>query len=89
MTASAPAAPSLTPPQVEIVRAHHRGTRTAGFVACLLGALALIAGRFSPGLPAWVTSAGLAVIVLGWGLFGYALFKRVALARSLAAGADR
>jgi hypothetical protein len=89
MNTSAAAAPSLTPEQVEMVRTHHRGTRNAGFVACLVGALLLIAGRFSPGFPTWAPSIGLAVIVFGWGLLGYALFKRVALARSLAAGAGR
>jgi len=64
------------------IRAYHRRTRDAGFVACLLGALLLVAGRFMPGAPVVLVSVGVGVIVLGWGLFAYALWKRLALART-------
>jgi hypothetical protein len=68
--------------RIEAIRAHHRRTRNAGFVACLIGALLMIAGRYMPGAPEWLVSVGVAVIVLGWGLFGYALLRRAALARA-------
>ncbi|HEY8013767.1 MAG TPA: hypothetical protein VIE70_07650 [Dongiaceae bacterium] len=82
MTVPIPAA--LSASQVEVVRAHHRGTRTAGFVVCLVGVLVMIAGRYAPAAPVWVTSVGVGTIAFGWGLFGYALYKRVTLARSIA-----
>jgi hypothetical protein len=57
-------------------------TRNAGFVACLIGALAMISGRFMAGAPTWLVHAGVAVIVLGWGLFGLSAWRRAALARA-------
>jgi len=66
----------------ETFRAYQRGTRNAGFVACLIGAMVMIAGRFVPGLPVWLASVGVAVIVFGWGLFAYSMFKRAAYARA-------
>ena len=80
---SEPAPAALSPAQVEAVRAHHRGTRNAGFVACLVGVLVMVAGRYAPAAPVWLVSVGLAAIVFGWGLFGYALYRRAAMARSI------
>jgi hypothetical protein len=76
------AAPALSREQVEVVRAHHRGTRNAGYVACLIGVMAMVAGRYMPGVPGWLANVGFGAVVFGWGLFAYALFRRVALARS-------
>ncbi len=63
-------------------RAYQRGTRNAGFVACLVGAMVMIAGRYAPGVPVWLTSVGVAVIVFGWGLFAWSMLKRAAFVRT-------
>ena len=68
--------------RIEAIRAYHRRTRNAGFVACLLGALVMIVGRFAPGAPIWLVSVGVSIIVFGWGLFAFALIKRTAYARA-------
>ena len=59
-----------------------RALKNAGLVACLVGALAMIAGRYVPGAPRWMTYVGVAVIVFGWGLFAYALVQRAAYLRA-------
>jgi len=79
-----PSGPVLTPEDMATIRAFHRGTRNAGYVFCLVGVLVMVGGRYVPGGPTWLTSAGLGVVVFGWGLLAYALFKRVALVRSIA-----
>jgi hypothetical protein len=73
----------LTVDQIDAIRAHHRGTRHLGLVACLVGVLVMIAGRYMPGAPEWLVSVGVGVVVLGWGLIAFALWKRVAMARTL------
>jgi len=62
-----------------------RVLKNAGFVACLVGALAMIAGRYMPGAPRWITYLGVSVIVFGWGLFAYALVQRAAYLRGRSA----
>ena len=90
MTArNAPVAASLlTPEQVASVRAHGRGIKNAGFTFCLVGVLTMIAGRYLEAAPVWLVSVGLGTLVFGWGLFGYALVRRMALARSLLSQTD-
>ncbi len=61
-----------------------RTLKNIGFVVCLVGALAMIAGRYMPGAPRWLTYIGVSVIVFGWGVFAYALVKRVAYLRARA-----
>ena len=56
-------------------------TRSAGYVACLIGTLAMIAGRFMAGAPAWLVYVGLAGIVFGWGLLGLSMVRAAAQAR--------
>ena len=56
--------------------------RNAGYVACLIGTLAMIAGRFMHGAPSWLVYPGVSGIVFGWGLFGYAAFRRAAIVRA-------
>ena len=80
-----PPEPVLSDHDVERIRAFHRGTRNAGYVCCLLGVMVMLSGRFMAGAPTWLVSVGLGVVVFGWGLLAYSLFKRVALVRSLAA----
>ena len=75
--------PLLSIAQIEAIRAHHRRTRNAGLVACLLGVLIMIAGRYMAGAPVWLVNVGVGVVVLGWGLIAFALWKRVAMARAL------
>jgi hypothetical protein len=67
---------------IDAIRAYHRRTRNAGFVACLLGVMTMIAGRYMAGAPMWLVDVGLGAIVFGWGLFSYALVKRSAFARA-------
>jgi hypothetical protein len=67
------------------IRAYHKRTRNAGFVLCLVGVLVMVAGRYMPAAPVWLMSVGVGIIVFGWGLLAYALVKRLAMARSLAA----
>ncbi len=61
-----------------------RTLRTAGLVACLVGMLAMISGRFMPGAPAWLVYAGLSMILFGWGLFALAVLQRGGAAGRLA-----
>jgi hypothetical protein len=82
-TISPASRPPLSPDQIDAIRVHHRGTRNLGLVACLVGVLVMIAGRYMPGAPAWLVSLGVGVVVLGWGLIAFALWKRVAMARTL------
>ncbi len=65
-----------------------RGMRNAGYVACLVGVLAMIAGRFMPGAPVWAVYAGVGVIAIGWGLFACFMLKRAALARVQSLGSN-
>ena len=78
-----PPRPLLTIEQIDAIRAHHRGTRNAGLVACLVGVLVMIAGRYVAGAPIWLVSVGVGVVALGWGLIAFAMWKRLAMARAL------
>ena len=75
---AAPAAPA------ESFAALFRTLKNTGFVVCLVGALAMIAGRYMPGAPRWLTYVGVSVIVFGWGVFAYALVQRAAYLRARA-----
>lgn len=61
----------------------HLSTRNAGFVACLVGALVMISGRYMAGAPSWLVYVGVSAIVFGWGLFLLSMFRRAADARAL------
>ena len=50
-------------------------TRNGGFVACLLGVLVMVAGRFMPGAPAALIYVGISIIVFGWGLLALSMFR--------------
>jgi len=56
--------------------------RNAGFVACLLGALVLLASRFVGGVPHDLRWAGLGVIILGWALFAWSMIRRARLQKA-------
>jgi len=64
------------------------GTRNAGYVACLIGTLLMVAGRFMAGAPVWLVFVGLSGIVFGWGLLGLSMV-RAAQARSEGARPER
>lgn len=61
-------------------------TRNAGYVACLLGTLAMISGRYVHGAPAWLAYVGLGVIIFGWGLLGLSMARAAARAREAGPG---
>jgi len=50
-------------------------TRNAGLVACLVGVLIMVAGRFMHGAPPVLIYIGVSVIVFGWGLLGLSMFR--------------
>ena len=56
-------------------------TRNAGYVACLLGTLVMISGRFMAGAPVWLVYVGLSGIVFGWGLLGLSMVRAAGRAR--------
>jgi hypothetical protein len=58
------------------------GTRNAGYVACLIGTLVMISGRFMQGAPVWLVYVGLAGVVFGWGLLGLSVVRAAARARA-------
>ena len=65
-----------------MTRGDHLATRNAGFIACLVGALVMISGRYMAGAPSWLIYAGVSAIVFGWGLFLLSMFRRAADARA-------
>jgi len=56
--------------------------KTAGLVACLLGVLAMLSGRYTAGAPTWLVYVGISGIVFGWGLMGLSMARRAAEARA-------
>jgi hypothetical protein len=56
--------------------ANPRLLRTLGLVACLIGALTMIATRFGGRLPPAGLWVGLAVIITGWALFALSSIRR-------------
>jgi hypothetical protein len=62
---------------IDQMRAQGRRERTLGLIACLAGVMILIIGRFRLGGPIWMLWTGSAVVALGWGLFVYALVRRL------------
>jgi ABC-type Fe3+-siderophore transport system permease subunit len=50
--------------------------RTLGLIACLIGALTMIAARFSGRLPPAGIWVGLSVILIGWALFALSTISR-------------
>ncbi len=52
-----------------------RALRTAGIVACLIGTLLMVSGRFAPAVPDFLVYIGVGIIVFGWGLFALSMFR--------------
>jgi hypothetical protein len=62
---------------LETMRAQGRPVRMAGFIACLLGVVILVVGRFRLGGAPWLLWTGVVVIGAGWSCFVYALVHRL------------
>jgi len=56
--------------------------RNTGYVACLVGTLVMLLGRFRAGAPSWLVYVGLAVIVVGWGFLALSMLRNAAGARA-------
>jgi hypothetical protein len=56
--------------------------RNTGYVACLVGTLVMLLGRFRAGAPSWLVYVGLAVIVVGWGFLVLSMLRAAAEARA-------
>ena len=67
MTSTEKPVPDLAP---------YNRARDGGLLACLGGALIMVSGRFVAGVPHWLAYVGVGTIVLGWGLFAFALVYR-------------
>jgi len=50
--------------------------RTLGLIACLVGALTMIAARFGGRLPPAGVWIGFSVILIGWALFAFSIISR-------------
>jgi hypothetical protein len=59
-----------------------RAIRNTGYVACLIGVLVMLLGRFRAGAPAWLVYVGLAVVVFGWGFLVLSMVRAAAEARA-------
>ena len=64
------------------IRAMGRPQRFAGFVACALGVAMLVVARYKLNGAPWLLWPGVAVVTLGWGLFIYALARRLIWVRA-------
>jgi hypothetical protein len=64
------------------IRSLGRPARTAGFVACALGVAMMVLARYRLGGAPWLLWPGVAVVALGWGLFIYALARRLIWVRA-------
>lgn len=64
------------------IRGLGRQERSLGLIACLVGVLVLVLGRFRFGGEPVLVWGGIAVIALGWGLFVWALARRVLWVRA-------
>jgi hypothetical protein len=67
---------------VGAVRAHARGIQNAGFAACAIGVVVMVAGHYVRGAPGWIVYAGLVIILAGWALFAFAIMRRTAYVRA-------
>ena len=63
-----------------------RAIRNAGYVACLVGVLMMVLGRFRAGAPSSIIYVGLAVIVFGWGFLVFSMVRAATEARALRKG---
>ncbi|MFI4934563.1 MAG: hypothetical protein ACHP7N_08090 [Caulobacterales bacterium] len=67
---------------IDTLRGLYKSERTAGFAACLIGVLMMLVGRFRGGAPIWLVWSGAGVVAIGWGLFLYAILKRLSWVRT-------
>jgi hypothetical protein len=62
---------------LETLRNLGRPQRTAGLVACLVGVVIMVVARYRFGGAAWLLWPGVGLVALGWGLFIYAIARRL------------
>jgi hypothetical protein len=67
---------------IDTLRAQYRRERTAGMIACLAGALTLILARFRLNGETHLLWGGVVIVVTGWGLFVYAIVRRLMWVRA-------
>jgi hypothetical protein len=67
---------------LDTLRAQGRSARLAGFIACLVGVLILVIGRFRLGGAIWLLWTGVVVVGFGWSCFVYALVRRLTWIRT-------
>ena len=73
---------TVSAPEADARAAGIIANRNLGLVACLIGALVMISGRYATWAPTWLVYVGVAAIAFGWALFGYTLYQRAVLARA-------
>ena len=59
-----------------------RPIRNTGYVACLVGTLVMLLGRFRAGAPVWLVYVGLSIIVVGWGFLVLSMIRAAQDARA-------
>jgi hypothetical protein len=64
------------------LRGRYRATQNAAYVACLVGVLVMLTGRYGASAPHWLIFLGLGIIIIGWGLLATAIFGRAAYVRA-------
>jgi hypothetical protein len=67
---------------LDTLRAQGRPARFGGMIACLIGVMILVVARFKLGAPLWMLWTGGLVVAFGWGLFVYALVRRLTWVRA-------
>jgi hypothetical protein len=67
---------------IETIRQIGRRQRSIGYVACLVGVMIVVVARLRLADEPWLLWSGLAVIAVGWALFVYALWARIAYVRA-------
>jgi hypothetical protein len=64
------------------LRGRYRWTQNAAYIACLVGVLVMLTGRYGANAPHWLIFLGLGIIIIGWGLLATAIFGRAAYVRA-------
>ena len=64
------------------VRALGRRERNLGYVACLVGVMMVVIARFRLSGEPWLLWGGGAMVAAGWGLFVYAIARRLIWVRA-------
>jgi hypothetical protein len=82
MSLQAPADLDRQVAYLETLRGLGRPQRMAGMIACLVGVLMMVLARYRLGGAPWLLWPGVGVVALGWGLFLYAVARRLTWIRA-------